>query len=109
MSEDKITYNDVRDYESLFRLAPSFLLERFARKNKNIVSKFKPHILSHLSNLNEQQKRKLDLILTMDVAELQAIMEEAYMKTKIKQYGILANPKYGEFIEKNLNELRKLV
>lgn len=109
MSEDKITYKDVREYESLFKLAPALLLERFARKNKNVVSKFQSQILSHLKNLNDEQKMKLNLILMMEVVELQAIMREAYMKTKIRQYRILANPKYREFIEINLNELRKLV
>lgn len=109
MDDDKITYNDVREYESLFKLAPSFLLERFARKNSNIVSKFQSQIMAHLRNLNEVQKRKLELILNSDVHELQAIMMEAYKKTKVKQYKILANPKYKEFIELNLNEIKKLI
>ena len=109
MDDDKITYNDVREYESLFKLAPSFLLERFARKNSNIVSKFQSQIMSHLRNLNEVQKKKLDIIVNSDVHELQAIMMEAYKKTKVKQYKILANPKYKEFIELNLNEIKKLI
>ncbi|WP_458454644.1 hypothetical protein [Methanobrevibacter sp.] len=109
MSGDEITYEDVLEYENLFKLAPSFLMERFARKNSNLVSKFNSQIQSHLANLNEDQKNKLDLILNTDIAELQAIMHEAYSKTKVKQYRILANPKYREFIENNLEEIRKLV
>lgn len=109
MSEDKISFNDVREYESFFRMAPSFLLEAFARKNSNIVLKFKSQILAQLSNLDERQKKKLDLILSTDISELQAIMNEAYVKTKIKQYRVLADPKYHAFIEKNFNELRKLM
>ena len=31
--DDKITYDDVKEYESIFQMAPSFLLEHFARKN----------------------------------------------------------------------------
>ncbi|MBR4446845.1 hypothetical protein [Methanobrevibacter sp.] len=106
---DKISYNDVREYEDLFKLAPAFLLERFAKKNSNIVLKFKSQILSHISDLDDTQKKKLDLILRTDISVLQAVMKEAYIKTKIKQYKILANPKYHGFIEKNLNELRKLI
>jgi hypothetical protein len=109
MSDDKISYRDVREYEDLFKLAPSFLLERFAKKNTNIVLKFQPQIVSHLSKLDDAQKKKLDLMLRTDISLLQAIMKEAYIKTKIKQYKILANPKYQSFIEKNLNELRKLI
>ena len=109
MSEDKIDYNDVREYEDLFKLAPSFLLERFAKKNSNVVLKFKSQIESHLHKLNDAQKNKLDMILKKDVEELQAIMHEAYQISKVKQYKILANPKYKEFIEINLNEIRKIL
>lgn len=106
---DEITYEDIKDYETLFTLAPSFLLERFARKNKNLVLKFKPTIESHLSNLTDEQKNKLDLILNADVDELQSMLHEAYMKSNKKQYEILANPKYKQFIELNLGEIRKIV
>ncbi len=109
MSDDRISYRDVREYEDLFNLAPAFILEMFAKKNTNIVLKFQSQIMNHISNLDEEQKRKLDLILMTDIAELQSIMMETYKKTKMKQYKILANPKYREFIEKNFNELRKLV
>lgn len=106
---DKITYEDVKEYETLFMLAPSFLLERFAKRNSNIVSKFQSQIKSHLKNLNPDQQQKLDIILDSPVSELQAIMHDAYLKTGIKQYKILANPKYGEFIELNLNELKRII
>ena len=107
--DEKITYEDVKEYENLFLLAPTFLLERFARKNKNIVSKFKSQVQSHLRNLDENQRKKLDVILASDVSDLQQVMHEAYLKTKIKQYKILANPKYKDFIELNLAEIKKLV
>ena len=109
MDDDKINYNDVREYESLFKLAPSFLLERFARKKSNIVLKFQSQIMSHLNNLDDEQMNKLDLILNSEIGELQRIMMEAHQKTGIKQYKILANPKYKEFIDLNLSEIRKLI
>lgn len=109
MDENKLTYRDVEEYEKLFTLAPSFLLEMFARRNTNLVSKFKSTIMSFLGNLNDDQKYKLDLILTADIDELQGLMNEAYMKTNVKQYQILANPKYKHFIEDNLGEIRKML
>lgn len=109
MDDDKITYKDVRDHEILFTLAPSFLLERFARRNTNIVSKFKSQIRTHLTNLDDIQMHKLNIILKTDIDELQRIMAEAHSKTNIKQYKILANPRYKEFIENNLEEIRKLL
>ena len=89
--DEKITYEDVKEYENLFMLAPSFLLERFARKNTNLVSKFKSQIQSHLNNLDDVQRAKLNVILNSDVDELQAVMEEAYKKSGVKQYRVLAN------------------
>ena len=105
----KITYDDIREYETLFTLAPSFLLERFAKRNTNLVLKFKPTIESFLHNLNPNQKSKLDMILESDVGKLQDLLHEAYMKSGKKQYKVLANPKYRHFIEFNLDEIRKMV
>ena len=109
MTSEKITYNDVLEYEKLFALAPPFLLERFAKKNSNLVSKFKSQIQSHIANLTTEQKEKLNLILSADINDLQAILNEAYEYSHKKQYKILANPKYKSFIESNLNEIKKLI
>lgn len=109
MSEDKITYEDVKVYEKLFTLVPPFLLERFAKKNTNVVLKFKSRVESFLAKMSDNQKNKLDLVLSSDIDELQAIMADAYSKSNKKQYKILANPKYKPFVESNLNEVRKMV
>ena len=37
------------------------------------------------------------------------MMEDAYEKSNMKQYKILSNPKYREFVELNINELRKIL
>lgn len=108
MSE-KITYKDVLEYESLFSLAPSLMLKRWAKKNKNLVIKFRSPIQSHLSKLTDEQRDKLNIILNSDVDDLQKILNEAYVKTNKKQYKILADPQYKSFIENNLNELRKMI
>ena len=62
-----------------------------------------------IDNLTDIQCVKLNVILDSDVSELQAIMQEAYEKTNKKQYRILANPNYSQFIELNLNELKGMV
>lgn len=106
---DAINYDDIKEYEKLFTLTPAFLLERFAKKDSNLVSKFGSKVESYLQNLNDNQKNKLDIVLNSDVEELQALMSDAYEKSGVKQYKILANPDYRQFIEKNLDEIRKLV
>lgn len=107
MSE-KLSYDDVKQYEHLFSLVPSFMLERMAKKNRNLVDKFKSKIQPRLESLSENQRNKYEMILNSDVDELQSIMAEAYEKTDKKQYKILANPDYKEFIETNIEELKKL-
>ena len=107
--EDKLTYDDVKDYEHLLTLAPPFLLKRMAKKNSNLVNKFKPRVQSFLNSLSDNQKRKLDILLVTDVYDLQELMGEAYSKSNKKQYKILADPKNREFIELNIEELKKIV
>ena len=109
MSDDKITYSDVEEYEKFFSLLPPFLLERFAKKNTNLVLKFKSQVQSLINGLNENEKIKLDIVLNTDTDELQGLMNEAYEHVGKKQYKILANPNYKEFVETNLNELHKMV
>ena len=106
--DDEITYRDVLEYQNLFMLVPSFVMERMAKRNSNLVLKFKSTIESHMASLNDEQKNKLKIILASDVEDLQEIMNEAYLKTNKKQYKVLANPEYKNFIEKNLNELKKM-
>ena len=107
MSE--LTYDDVELYESFFNLVPPFILERMAKRNSNLVSKFKSNIQSHLNTLTDDQRNKLEIVLNSDVGDLQNLMDEAYRKTGKKQYKILSNPKYKEFVENNIGEIRKMV
>ncbi|MDO5859625.1 hypothetical protein [Methanobrevibacter sp.] len=108
MSENKITYDDIKDYEKLLSLAPSFLLERYAKKNTNLVLKFESKIRPFIDKMNDGQKNKLDIVLNSEIEELQSILQDAYQKSNKKQYKILANPKYRKFIEINLDEIREM-
>ena len=108
MDKEKITYKDVEEYEKLFSLVPPFLLERFAKKNTNLVLKFESQVKSFIDDLSNHQRNKLDIILNTEVHELQIIMNEAFKKTNKNTYKILADPKYKQFIEDNLNELRRI-
>ncbi len=109
MVNEDIGYEDVKEYEKLFAMAPAFVIEAMLKRNKNLVLKFKSTIKAHLETLNENEKEKLDIILKKDTSELQLIMKEAYEKTHKRQYKDLANPKYENAIKANLDELRKMV
>ena len=107
MSEEKITYEDVKRYEFLFTKIPSFALGTMIRRNTNVVKKFESIVVSKLGSLNEVQQKQLNIILNSDTEELQEIMKEAYEKSGKKQYKQLSEPKAKEFIESNLSEMKK--
>ena len=106
---NKITYSDVEQYSHLFSLVPSFVINSMAKRNSNLVAKFDSTIKSYLDNLTHDEKIKLDLILSSDVDYLQSVMQEAYEKRNKKQYKVLANPDYRNFIILNLDELKKII
>ena len=109
MEKEKITYEDVHEYASLFTIAPAILLESFAKRGTNLVLKFKPAIESQIEKLTDIQKEKLEAILSMDTEELQNVMQEAYEKTNLRQYAVLAKPEYRQFIKDNLDEIRNMI
>ena len=53
---DKITYNDLKEYDFLFTMTPSFLMGTVIKRNTNVVKKFNSTVKSNLDNLNEKQK-----------------------------------------------------
>lgn len=109
MSEEKLTYEDIKAYEKLFTMAPSFILSTMIRRNTNLIEKFKLQIVKFLNGLDEKQEKQLELIINSDIDDLQLLMMEAYKKSKKKQYKLLANPKSKDFIRMNLDELKKLL
>ena len=109
MSEEKLTYEDIKAYEKLFTMTPSFILSTMIKRNTNLVLKFKSQVVKFINGLNEKQEKQLELIFNSDIDNLQALMMEAYKKSKKKQYKLLANPKNKDFIKMNLDELKKLV
>lgn len=106
---DKITCDDVMKYEHLASRVPTFLLSRMAKRNSNLVGKFESQIKPRLATLSDERKRLLDIVLSSEVSDLQAVMGEAFERSGKKQFKILADPKNAGFIESNLDELRKLL
>jgi hypothetical protein len=52
---------------------------------------------------------KIEKVMNMPVPELQVILYNAYESTNKKQLQILSDPNAAAFIEKNLNELEKVL
>ena len=109
MSEEKITYEDLKVYEFVLSKVPSLLLGTMIRRNTNLVKKFESQIVSRLSSLNELQQKQLKIVLNSEIEDLQKVLQDAYKKSGKKQYKQLSQPKASKFIESNLKELKKLI
>lgn len=109
MNDEKITYDDIKEYEHLFTIAPPLILELMIKRNVNLVDKFHSAIVKYLNELTPQQKQKLNQVLSTDTESLQKLMFLAYKKTGKKQYYILANPANRNFVEMNINGIKELV
>lgn len=109
MEKRKLTYEDIKPYEGFVSKIPTLILKRLIRKNSNFVLKFESIILSHINNLNLNQKEQLNIILEADINELQELSQESYEKSGIKAFKLIADPNCKDFLELNLNELKKLI
>lgn len=65
--EDKITLNDVEQYQHFLNKIPAFLLRIMAKRNSSIVKKFESRIKSHIVNLSDSERKKLDVLLNTDM------------------------------------------
>ncbi len=107
--DEKITLDDIEQYQHLINKVPAFLLGRMAKKNSSIVKKFQSRVKSYIDKLGDSERKKLDILLNSDVDDLQDVLNEAYQKSGKKQYKILADPSNRQFIESNIEDLKKII
>lgn len=108
-SQEKITEKDVIKMMHLVNKVPSLLLKQMVSRNSNVVKRFEGQINSYKSSLSDENIAKIEKVLEMSVSELQEILRRAYLKTNKKQLKILADPKAQPFVEKNRQELKKVL
>jgi hypothetical protein len=104
-----ITEEDVVGLMDNFTKVPSFILKRMISRNLNVVKSFESHIEAYKCQLTDMQLLKIEKVMNMPVPELQVILYNAYESTDKKQLQILADSNAAPFIEKNLNELEKVL
>lgn len=104
-----ITEADVVGLMDSFTKVPSFILKKMVSKNLNVVKSFESQIESYKCQLTNLELLKIEKVMNMPVPDLQNILYNAYVSTNKKQLKILADTNAGPFIEKNLNELEKVL
>lgn len=107
--EIKITEMDVIGLMNVFSIVSPTILKTVISRNANMVKSFETKIKDYKNQLSDENVVKIKKILEMPTSELQRILNKAYDETNQKQLKILAEPKAKPFIEKNLQELKKVL
>jgi hypothetical protein len=105
----KITEEDVVGLLDSFTKVPSIILKRMVSNNVNVVKSFANQIENYKCRLSDEDLLKIEKVLSMPVPELQGLLNNAYKTTHKKQLKILADSNATPFIEKNLNQLEKML
>ena len=104
-----IKEKDVAALLRLLRKFPPFVFNSYISSNINAVKEFDKTIKENTSHLTDDDLKEIRIIIEMPIPELQNVLNELYLITKLEQFKILADPKAVPFIELNLEELKKIL
>ena len=88
---------------------PPFVVQKYVSLNINAVDEFKVKITDFAGKLGEEDLQAIKKIIEMPVPELQNILSNMYLETKLEQFKILAEPEARPLIELNIGELKKVL
>ena len=88
---------------------PTYALKKYITLNINAVDEFEVRITDYTAKLSEEELQTIKRIIEMPVPELQNILNNLYLETKMEQFQVLAGPEAKPLIELNINELKKLL
>lgn len=85
------------------------LVNKYVSMNINAAEEFKNKIEDYKTKLTDEDLLKIGKIIETPVPELQNLLNELYLETKLEQFKILADPKAESLIELNLEELKRIL
>jgi hypothetical protein len=88
---------------------PTYALKKYITLNINAVDEFEVRITDYTDKLSEEELQTIKRIIEIPVPELQNILNNLYLETKMEQFQVLAGPEAKPLIELNIKELRKLL
>jgi hypothetical protein len=108
-TQTEITEQDVLEFMDQFTRVPPLLLKIVVSGNSNVIPSFRGQIEDYKNNLSSEDMLKIRKVMDMPTEELQEILNRAYSQIHQEQLKILADRKAKPFIEKNLQELEKIL
>lgn len=103
--KDKDVWKALRAVEHM----PTYALKKYITLNINAVDEFEVRITDHTNKLSDEELQTIKRIIEMPVPELQNILHNLYLETKLEQFQVLAEPEATSLIELNIKELKKLL
>ena len=88
---------------------PTYALTKYITLNINAVDEFEVRIKDYTDKLSDEELQTIKRIIEMPVPELQNILNDLYLETKLEQFQVLAGPEAKPLIELNIKELKKLL
>ncbi len=88
---------------------PPYAIKKYITLNINAVDEFEVRIKDYTDKLSEDELLTIKRITEMPVPELQNILHNLYLETKLEQFQVLAEPEARSLIELNIRELKKLL
>ena len=88
---------------------PPYAINKYITLNINAVDEFEVRIKDYTDKLSEDDLQTIKRIIETPVPELQNILNNLYLETKLEQFKVLAEPEAKSLIELNLKELKKVL
>jgi hypothetical protein len=88
---------------------PPFSVNKYVSLNINAVEEFEDKIKEYKGQWSDEDLLKIRQIIEMPVPELQNILNNLYLETKLEQFKILAEPEAKPLIELNIRELKRVL
>jgi hypothetical protein len=107
--EIEVEGKDIRGLIDLLEKFPPFVINSYVSENINGVKEFEEQIKEQTSHLTEEDLSKIRKVMEMPVPELQNLLNDLYLRTKLEQFKTLGEPKAEPLIALNLKELKKIL
>ena len=88
---------------------PPYAINKYITLNINAVDEFEVRIKDYTDKLSEDDLQTIKRIIETPVPELQNILNNLYLETKLEQFKVLAEPEAKSLIELNIKELKKVL
>lgn len=105
----QVKESDIWKVLSTLDQLPPFVVDKYVAMKINVVEELEDQIEDYKKNLSEEDLLKIRKVIETPVEELQGVLNELYLETKMEQFKKMAAPEAKPLIELNVQELKKIL